>query len=141
MPDRLTPAQRSYCMSRIRSTNTRPELSVRSLIHGMGFRFRLHRRDLPGRPDIVLPRHRKIVLVNGCFWHVHTCRAGRIRPEANANYWNEKRLRNIARDKRNLRDLKKLDWKVLVIWECELSNQRSVRRRLGRFLGSTVHGP
>jgi DNA mismatch endonuclease (patch repair protein) len=134
MPDRLTPSQRSYCMSRIRSKNTRPEVAVRSIIHCMGFRFRLHQPDLPGRPDIVLPRHRKIVLVHGCFWHVHTCRAGRVRPSVNVGYWQGKRRRNVARDRRTMAALNALGWKVLVIWECELAEPAAVRTALTGFL-------
>jgi DNA mismatch endonuclease (patch repair protein) len=136
MPDRLSPTQRSYCMSRIRGRDTSPEIAVRSLIHQLGFRFRLHGSDLPGRPDIVLPRHRKVVFVNGCFWHVHTCRAGQIRPKSNASYWRRKRRGNIARDKRNVTALDKLGWDVLVVWECELMNRQLVLQKLSNFISA-----
>ena len=105
-------------MSRIRGANTKPEMLVRSLVHQMGFRFRLHRRDLPGKPDLVLPRHRKVIFVHGCFWHCHNCRFGRVTPKANADFWREKRSGNAARDRRNLSRLRRDGWKVLVIWEC-----------------------
>lgn len=130
----MTPTQRSHCMSQIRSRDTGPELAVRSIIYRMGFRFRVHQRSLPGRPDIVLPRHHKVVLVHGCFWHAHTCRPGRIQPAVNSNYWSQKRKRNQARDRRVLRKLRKLGWQVLVIWECELKNPARAKRRISRFL-------
>ena len=118
MTDVHTSAQRSFNMSQIRGKDTKPELIVRSLIHQMGFRFRLHRKDLPGKPDIVLPRHRKVVLVHGCFWHMHRCRYGKVVPKTNAEFWQNKRQSNVDRDKRNLRELKKNHWQTLVIWEC-----------------------
>jgi len=96
--DRLTAEERSRLMSRIRGKDTKPEMAVRRLVHGMGFRYRLHRRDLPGSPDLVLPRHRKVILVHGCFWHSHTsCRAGRV-PASNTGYWVPKLRRNVERD-------------------------------------------
>lgn len=105
-------------MSQIRGKDTKPELIVRSLIHQMGFRFRLHRKDLPGKPDIVLPRHRKVVFVHGCFWHMHRCRYGKVVPKTNAAFWQNKRQGNVDRDKRNLKKLKDEGWQTLVIWEC-----------------------
>ncbi len=118
MTDVHSPHQRSFNMSRIRGANTKPEMLVRSLVHQMGFRFRLHRRDLPGKPDLVLPRHRKVIFVHGCFWHCHNCRFGRVTPKTNADFWREKRSGNAARDRRNLSRLRRDGWKVLVIWEC-----------------------
>lgn len=118
MTDVHTSAQRSFNMSQIRGKDTKPELIVRSLIHQMGFRFRLHRKDLPGKPDIVLPRHRKVVFVHGCFWHMHRCRYGKVVPKTNAEFWQNKRQSNVDRDKRNLKKLKDEGWQTLVIWEC-----------------------
>lgn len=118
MADVHTTQQRSFNMSRIRGKDTKPEMVVRSLIHQMGFRFRLHRKDLPGKPDIVLPRHQKAILVHGCFWHMHRCRYGRVVPRTNAEFWQNKRGRNVERDRTNLQKLRKAGWQVLVIWEC-----------------------
>lgn len=132
--DVLTPKQRSYCMSRIRGANTSPELIVRQLVHAMGFRFRLHRRDLPGTPDIVLPRHRKIIFVHGCFWHRHRCKYGRPRPRTNAAFWERKLDGNVRRDKKDLLALRRLGWRVLIIWECQTRHPELVLSRLSRFL-------
>ena len=118
MTDVHTPEQRSYNMSRIRGRDTKPELIVRSLVHQMGFRFRLHRKDLSGKPDLVLPRHRKVIFVHGCFWHSHRCRYGRVTPRTNAGFWQNKRLGTVARDRRNRHDLRRDGWQVLTVWEC-----------------------
>jgi DNA mismatch endonuclease (patch repair protein) len=134
MVDTLDPEQRSFCMSRIRGRNTAPELKVRSMIHRLGFRFRIHRRDLPGTPDIVLPRLKKVVLVHGCFWHIHTCRSGRTKPKANAAYWRRKRLGNVERDRHNVIALRRLGWRPLVVWECELKDRERLLRKLTDFL-------
>jgi DNA mismatch endonuclease, patch repair protein len=122
MTDVHNAQQRSYNMSRIRGKDTKPEMIVRSLIHRMGFRFRLHRKDLPGKPDVVLPRHRKVILVHGCFWHLHRCRFGRVVPKTNTEFWQEKRQGTVARDKRNVKALREAEWKVLVLWECWTRN-------------------
>ena len=106
-------------MSRIRKTNTKPEMVVRRLVHGMGFRFRLHRRDLPGTPDLVFPRLRKVIFVHGCFWHQHSCRLGAKQPTANPDYWLPKLARNVERDHQARMTLVGAGWKVLVIWECQ----------------------
>src|SRR5882762_6318653 len=118
MRDRLSKERRSWNMSRIRGKDTSPEKRVRSQLHRMGFRFRLHRKDLPGNPDIVLPRLRKIVLVHGCFWHGHEC--GKSMPKSNVEFWTAKLDGNIRRDIKNARLLRAVGWKVLIIWECEL---------------------
>ncbi len=118
----MTPEQRSALMSRIRGKDTVPELAVRRLAHAWGFRFRLHRRDLPGRPDLVFPRLRKAVLVHGCFWHQHSdpsCRNA-VLPKTRAEWWHAKLSANVVRDSRNLKALEALDWEVLVLWECEI---------------------
>lgn len=131
--DTLTPPERSRLMSRIHSKNTKPELAVRSLLHRLGYRFRLHRKDLPGRPDIVLPRHRKIILVQGCFWHGHTCRLA-SKPKSNEGYWGPKILANRGRDERNLQALTDLGWSLLEVWECETKNARELECRLSLFM-------
>ena len=129
--DILTPSQRSEVMSKVRGRDTQPELAVRSWLHRRGFRFRLHRRDLPGCPDIVFPRHRTVVFVNGCFWHLHdACAAGRI-PRSNSSFWEKKLTDNRLRDERNLRALKAQGWNSIVVWECEVrANLAAVGSRL-----------
>lgn len=133
--DTITQAERSALMSRIRSKDTRPELTVRSILHRLGYRFRLHRKDLPGRPDIVLPKHRKIVLVQGCFWHGHTCRLA-SKPKSNVDYWRIKIENNRIRDARNVEALVQRGWTVLELWECEVRRFDGLERRLQTFLRS-----
>ena len=132
--DVLTPEQRSYCMSRIRSVDTKPELVVRRAVHAMGYRFRLHRRDLPGRPDLVLPRHRKLIFIHGCFFHRHRCKYGRPRPKTNAQSWAKKFAGNVERDRRNLRILRRDGWTVCVVWECETRHAGRLLKKLSAFL-------
>lgn len=119
MADKLTPAQRSLNMSRIRSRDTAPELSVRRALHARGFRFRLQRRDLPGRPDIVLPRYRTVVFVHGCFWHGHDCRLFRV-PATRTAFWLEKIEANRRRDLAAVKQLDELGWRCGLFWECAL---------------------
>ncbi|WP_084299085.1 very short patch repair endonuclease [Bradyrhizobium sp. WSM1743] len=122
--------QISAQMRRIRKTDTRPELLVRKLAHRLGHRFRLHRRDLPGTPDLVFPSKRKIILVHGCFWHQHDCSLGRRQPQSNRDYWLPKLARNVVRDKSVQRELACLGWAVLVVWECETRDPlRSTKSR------------
>ena len=112
--------RRSEIMAKIHGANTTPEMRVRKLLHNMGYRFRLHRRDLPGNPDIVLPKYNTIIFVHGCFWHgCPTCRRARIRPSTNVEYWDKKLNRTLVRDKNNQAVLKRMGWQVLIIWECE----------------------
>jgi DNA mismatch endonuclease (patch repair protein) len=118
MPDVHTPEQRSYNMSRITSGNTKPEMIVRRLVHGMGYRYRLHRKDLPGKPDLVFPKLRKIIFVHGCFFHMHDCRYGQVTPKTNAEFWKNKRTSNVERDARNESQLKEMGWDILTVWEC-----------------------
>ena len=134
MTDVLTPQQRSFNMSRIRNRDTRPEMVVRSMIHRLGFRYRLHKPDLPGKPDIVLVRHHKIIDVNGCFFHMHKCRYGSVVPATNAKFWQTKRLSNVERDRRNLRALRRQGWKVMIVWECEARKPDSLLQKLQHFL-------
>ena len=120
--DSLTPEHRSWNMSRIRSGDTKPERLVRSLLHKMGYRFRLHRRDLPGRPDIVLPGRRTVVLVHGCYWHRHPgCRFA-YTPKSNVAFWQTKFNENVDRDLRQHGQLRDLGWHVITVWECETKN-------------------
>lgn len=134
MVDVLTPQQRSFNMSRIRNRDTKPEKIVRSIVHALGYRYRLHKPDLPGKPDVVLVRHRKIIDVHGCFFHMHACRYGRVVPATNAKFWRTKRLSNVERDRRNLRALRREGWKVLIVWECETRQLEKLRMRIERFL-------
>lgn len=138
MADNLTPAQRSYCMSRIRSVDMRPELAVRSMVHRLGYRFRLHRRDLPGRPDLTLPRHRTTIFVHGCFWHWHDdpkCPLASL-PKSNQEYWLPKLARTRQRDAEHLTKLEEQGWRTIVVWECELRQPDAVLSRLSELLGS-----
>ena len=122
MPDFLTPAGRSERMRRIPSANTAPEIKVRKALHKLGFRYRLQGKKLPGRPDLVLPRHRAVVFVHGCFWHRHgNCKVAST-PKSNTEFWKEKFDRNVARDARVARELENLGWRVFVVWECELGS-------------------
>jgi len=134
MVDTHTTQQRSYNMSRIRSTDTRPEIVVRTLAHHAGYRYRLYVADLPGRPDLVFPRLKRVIFIHGCFWHAHNCRYGRVRPKTNARYWEAKRLGNRERDREHIRELKRSGWNVLVVWECWTRDRDHLRERLLRFL-------
>lgn len=136
MTDVLTTEQRSFNMSRIKGRNTKPELAVRSLVHRMGYRYRLHCKELPGKPDLVFPRLRKIILVHGCFWHMHRCSYGTVVPQTNSEFWNDKRQGNVRRDRETIAVLKKNDWKVKVIWECQIRKASLLNKVLADFLGS-----
>ena len=134
MTDVHTPAQRSFNMSRIRNRDTRPEMLVRALVHRMGYRYRLHRKDLPGRPDLVFPARRKIIFVHGCFFHLHDCRYGRVTPKQNAEFWRVKRLSNVERDRRNAAALEGDGWRVLEVWECQTRSPEQLEETLRAFL-------
>lgn len=130
----MTPAERSERMSRVRSKNSAAELRVRSFVHRLGFRFRLHAGKLPGKPDIVLPRHRKVIFVHGCFWHRHgLCRPLSV-PSSNPDFWRDKFAKTVARDRRNVQDLLGLGWQVLVLWECETRDADLLEAKLRAFL-------
>lgn len=129
MTDRLSPEARSRLMSRIRSRDTGPERAVRSILHGLGFRFRLHRRDLPGTPDIVLPGRGMVVFVHGCFWHGHRCKVGKM-PKSRIDYWGPKIEATKARDKRKSAKLRRLGWSVVTVYECELKLPERLAGRL-----------
>ena len=134
--DTIAPEQRSALMSRIRSKDTKPEIAVRSILHRLGYRFRLHVKDLPGRPDIVLPRHRKIILVQGCFWHGHDCKLA-SKPKSNGSYWSPKIAKNKERDERNLVLLCEAGWEILELWECEIRKNDDLVDRIKKFMRHT----
>ena len=120
----------------VRSTNTKPEMKVRRMLHAQGYRYRLHKPDLPGSPDLAFPARKKAIFVNGCFWHGHSCKNGARTPKNNTAYWNPKITRNIERDAENLKKLAELGWKTLTAWECETKGDAErLRERLTRFLG------
>lgn len=134
--DILTKRERSALMSRVRGKNTKPEMIVRRLVHSMGYRYRLHRTDLPGKPDIVFVSRKKLIFVNGCFWHGHLgkkCKLARI-PKTRISFWTKKIDYNRSRDKRNATMLKAMGWNVLTVWECELKNIDAVKKKLASFL-------
>ena len=134
MSDVLTTEQRRRCMAAIRGRDTKPEMIVRSLVHRAGYRFRLHRKDLPGRPDLVFPGRRKVVFVHGCFWHQHPrCRYA-TRPATRPKFWSAKLDGNRTRDHRVIRELKQIGWDVLVIWECQTRDLKKLEERLHAFL-------
>lgn len=121
-------------MRAVKGSNTAPEIAVRKMAHALGYRFRLHRKDLPGCPDLVFVRLRKVIFVHGCFWHGHFCKRGARVPVTNRSYWEQKIERNRLRDSRSRRALTGLGWKSLIIWECELRKPAAVHRKLSRFL-------
>lgn len=133
--DTLSPRERSERMSRVRSKDTKPELAVRRLVFSMGYRYRLHRRDLPGCPDMTFMARRKVIFVHGCFWHRHEGCARTRFPKSRLGFWKTKLLANKARDVVNLQKLKSRGWRSLVVWECEVENVEKLRRRIRRFLG------
>lgn len=130
MPDVHTPEQRSRNMAAIKGADTKPEVRVRSVLHSLGYRFRLHRKDLPGKPDIVLPKYRTVLFVHGCFWHSHDCRWGSVVPRTRQEFWADKRLGTTQRDTRNVNALEAAGWRVVVIWECQSRSIEALRERL-----------
>jgi len=131
--DPLNPAERSERMSRIRNANTKPEMLVRRLVHGMGYRYRLHARDLPGKPDLAFRPRKKVIFVHGCFWHQHGCRQYR-QPRTKSSFWEVKLAKNKVRDTLVRDQLRKLGWRVLVIWECQITRESELQNRIKRFL-------
>ena len=138
--DRLTSEHRSWNMSRIKGRDTKPEIRVRSALHRMGYRFSLRRRDLPGRPDIVLPRYGAVLFVHGCFWHRHKNCSNSVLPKTRAEFWLAKLNGNVERDQRCVLALKQLGWNVLTIWECEVEDGLKLSRKLLAMLSKTQHG-
>lgn len=134
--DKLNSQKRSENMRRIRSRHTGPEIAIRRLVHSLGFRFRLHSSQLPGKPDLVFASRKKVIYVHGCFWHMHsTCREGRV-PSSRTEYWKPKLERTVQRDAGHLKEIKRMGWRALVIWECNLRKLDRVERRIRRFLES-----
>jgi DNA mismatch endonuclease (patch repair protein) len=132
--DTLSKERRSWNMSRIRSTNTSPEKTVRSLLHRLNYRFRIHGKNLPGRPDIVLPKYKTVIFVHGCFWHRHPNCKFAYTPKSRVDFWQKKFAENQLRDKRAKQQLRKLGWRVIVVWECETNQEQKLSRRLMRLL-------
>ena len=134
MADNRSRESRSALMSRIRGKDTAPEVAVRRVLHSLGYRFRLHRRDLPGTPDIVFPSRRKVIFVNGCFWHAHGCRIGRP-PKSRPEFWLPKLQKNCLKDKRNLRALRSSGWGAMTVWQCQMGHRDKLEGRPISFLG------
>ncbi|NTE80181.1 DNA mismatch endonuclease Vsr [Agrobacterium tumefaciens] len=130
-----TLAHRSWVMSRVRSKDTKPEMIVRRLLHAMGYRYRLHGKNLPGKPDLVFAGRKKVVFVHGCYWHGHDCRRGARVPARHQEYWIAKVARNKERDARNASSLEQAGWDVLTLWECELKDRDAMAAKLTKFLG------
>lgn len=131
--DPLSPEERSERMALIHNSDTKPEITVRRIVHGMGYRYRLHAADLPGRPDLVFRSRKKVIFVHGCFWHQHGCHIYR-QPRTRLAFWEPKLAQNKLRDTKVRRELRKLGWRSMVIWECQLSNDRRLRVDIARFL-------
>lgn len=141
MADRLTPERRSWNMSRIGHRDTKPELIVRSLLHRLGYRFRLHRKDLPGKPDITLAKYKTVIFVHGCFWHRHPRCKYSYTPRTRKEFWKEKFERNIKRDKRVGKLLRSQGWKVRIIWECETFDQGKLVERVKSLFSKPLSRP
>ncbi|EKQ6337925.1 TPA: very short patch repair endonuclease [Pseudomonas aeruginosa] len=135
MVDVRSPEQRRAIMQSVGTAHTGPEMTVRRILHGLGYRYRLHRKDLPGKPDVVFTKKRKVIFVHGCFWHGHGCSKGRL-PKSRLDYWEPKIARNHQRDQDVENALRSLGWQVLTIWQCELKDLQGVEARLSAFLGS-----
>lgn len=131
--DKISKAQRSANMRAVPNRGTVPEKLIRAMLHRLGYRFRLHRKDLPGTPDVVFISRRKVIFIHGCFWHQHKCKRG-SKPTSNRAFWNRKLKRNVERDAEHLIRLKRLGWKALVVWECSLRHPVQLQRRLTSFL-------
>lgn len=145
MPDIFAPEKRHEIMQNVKTKNTAPEIKLRSLLHKNGFRFRVNRKDLPGKPDVVLPKYRAVIFVHGCFWHGHDCPRGQ-RPQTNADFWKQKIDRNVIRDKSDVSLLESLGWRVLIVWECEIKkkNEAVLLSRVKEFLlhsTNTIQNP
>jgi DNA mismatch endonuclease, patch repair protein len=136
MADLITKKQRFSCMSSNKGFDTKPELIVRRLVFSLGYRYRLHNRKLPGCPDLVFAGRKKVIFVNGCYWHRHNCKKGKSVPETRRDFWFSKFARTVERDRENINLLQKQGWKVLVIWECQIKNDiEKVRKKIFKFLG------
>ncbi|MBD3317289.1 MAG: DNA mismatch endonuclease Vsr [Chitinivibrionales bacterium] len=134
MLDVFNKEKRSWIMARVKNKDTKPEVKVRSVVHRLGYRFRKNRTDLPGRPDIVLPRHRKVIFVHGCFWHGHPNCPRAARPSSNEAFWRKKLNANIVRDRKNIHLLREQGWRVMVLWECRMRDEKALLNRIKTFL-------
>ena len=134
MTDHLTPEQRSWNMAQIKDKDTKPEVLVRSMLHRDGYRFRKNVKELPGKPDIVLPKYKTVIFVHGCFWHRHKGCKYATTPGTNVEFWQQKFERNVSNDRKHARELRKLGWHVITVWECALRNKDAVLDRLKRLL-------
>lgn len=134
--DQLTREQRSALMAKIRGSGTRPEAAVAGLLRREKLRFTQHDAAIPGKPDFVLKRYRLVILVNGCFWHMHSCRRGQSAPASNAEFWRLKRTGNVLRDRRTSRKLRRIGWSVITIWECQTKDLEKLKRRLQKHLSN-----
>lgn len=134
--DVFSKEKRSQIMSHVSGKNTKPEIAVRSLLHKMGYRFRLHRKDLPGKPDITLPKYKKVIFVHGCFWHGHPSCSHSKRPATNKKFWSKKLDKNIERDKESVNALSQLGWDALTVWSCEVKDTNKLKNKLLSFLES-----
>ena len=131
--DRHTPEQRHRNMAAVKGKNTKPEIAVRKLLHKLGYRFRLHRKDLPGKPDIVLPKYKTVIFIHGCFWHRHAGCKYASTPSSNTVFWEKKFEENVARDRKNIEKLETLGWKVITIWGCEVNEEERVLSALAEL--------
>jgi len=134
MTDTRSPEQRRRIMQSVKTRDTGPEVSIRRALHRLGYRYRLHVKDLPGSPDLVFPARRKVIFVHGCFWHGHECPKGNL-PKSRLEYWGPKIAKNKERDSRNAKQLEELGWKSTVVWQCDLKDEKAVQKRLVRYLG------
>jgi DNA mismatch endonuclease (patch repair protein) len=121
-------------MQSVKSEDTKPEIKIRRLVFSLGYRYRLHRKDLPGKPDMVFPVRKKIIFIHGCFWHGHNCRSGQNQPKTNKKYWRGKITKNMDRDLKNVEKLQKMGWNILTIWECEIRDEKRIKILASRFL-------
>lgn len=138
MADVFTKKKRSWMMSRVHGKDTKPELIVRRILYSLGYRYRLHGKDLPGCPDIILPKHRRVIFVNGCFWHGHVGCDRAKRPSTNKTFWDQKIDRNVTRDQSNITKLRNAGWDILTVWQCETKNTVEVTCLLNSFLTLSV---
>lgn len=135
--DVLTSDQRRRCMASVRGKDTQPEMIVRRAVHRLGYRYRLHSKDLPGKPDLVFPVWRKVIFVHGCFWHRHRCKKGRSLPQVNREFWEAKLAANVERDRKVRNTLRKQGWQSLIIWECQTCDLAKLAMRLSDFISAS----
>ncbi|WP_352996566.1 very short patch repair endonuclease [Mesorhizobium sp. M1273] len=137
MTDPLSPERRGALMARVKQRNTKPEMTIRQLLHSRGWRYRIHVKNLPGTPDIVFPRRKVAIFVHGCFWHGHSCKLGSL-PKTRSEFWSQKIVGNRQRDDRKRDELQQSGWQVLIVWQCELADQSSMLQRIESFLSNAA---